>query len=229
MFDGFFSADSVTCSPASRLLEFGQECLSDHELLDLLLCRLIACASERQKAIGKLINHFGSAGKCISASTKELRKISGLPDEVIITFKVAHATAARLAKAEIYDRPVITSSKALHRYLITAMQHETNEQFRVLYLNSQNHLLLDKKHAVGNVQHVSVDIRNIITTALEANATAMILAHNHPSGDATPSRHDIEITQMITQATRALLIEIHDHIIIGNGCVFSFRKHKLFD
>ena len=228
MFDGLFPAGSVNFSPASRLLEFGQECLSDDELLDLLLRGLMACASERHQAIAKLLEHFGSASKCIAASVKELRKISGLSDEVIIAFKVTHATAMRLAKAQIHDRPILTSSKALHQYLLIAMQHEANEQFRVLYLNSKNHLLLDKKHAEGSVHRVSVDIRTIIITALEVNATAIILAHNHPSGDVTPSRCDIEITRAITQAARPLSIEIHDHIIIGNGCVFSFRKHHLF-
>ncbi|WP_459698198.1 RadC family protein [Acidisoma sp. C75] len=229
MFDGLFHAGSVNCSPASRLLEFGQECLSDDELLDLLLRGIMACASERHQTVARLVKHFGSASKCITASVKELRRISGLSDEIIIAFKVAHATAMRLAKAQIYNRPILTSSKALHQYLLTAMQHEANEQFRVLYLNSKNHLLLDKKHAEGSVHRVSVEIRTIFITALEVNATAIILAHNHPSGDVTPSNQDIEITRAVVQASRSLSIETHDHIIVGNGRIFSFRKHQLFD
>jgi DNA repair protein RadC len=141
--------------------------------------------------------------------------------------KTVHAAALRLARAEIMDRPVLSNWDRLMNYLTAVLAREKVEHFRVLYLDSRNRLLADEAHGIGTVNHTPVYPREVVKRALEVHATAIILVHNHPSGDPTPSSEDVQMTQEIRQAARALSIVLHDHLIVGNGRWVSFRRDGL--
>jgi DNA repair protein RadC len=209
-----------------RLLTLGGEAIADHEMLEMVL--FLALPRRDNKGIGRaLINRFGSFGAAIAAPLQDLRSVEGLGEAGISALKIVHAAAIRLARAEVMNRPVLNNWDRLMDYLNTALARERIEQFRVLFLDNRNRILADEAQARGTVNHTPVYPREVVKRALELHATALILVHNHPSGDPTPSREDVEMTREIKRAAQALSIVLHDHVIIGNGLWISFRREGL--
>jgi DNA repair protein RadC len=205
-----------------RFMQGGAAAMPDYELLEMVLFRANARAD--MKPLGRrLLETFGDFNGVLSAPPERLREVAGVGDAVIAELKLIEAAAQRLSRARIMDRPVLGSWHALIDYCHTAMAHRQTEQFRVLYLDRKNVLIADEAQAQGTVDHVPVYPREVVKRALELNASALILVHNHPSGDPTPSRADISMTREIEQAAAALGIAIHDHIIIGRSTELSFR------
>ncbi len=210
----------------TRLLNAGPEALADHELLEMML--FIALPRRDTKPIARaLIARFGSFAGAISASLPELQGIEGLGEAGIAALKTVRAAALRLARGELAGQPVLSNWDKLMEYLNAQLARERVEQFRILFLDARNRLLADEAQARGTVNHTPVYPREVVKRALELHATAMILVHNHPSGDPTPSRADLEMTQEIQMAARALSIVLHDHVVVGNGRWLSFRKEGL--
>ena len=151
-------------------------------------------------------------------------EIEGIGDAVVTEFKIVEAAAHRLAQSRVMDRPAISGWQALVDYCRTAMAHRETEQFRILFLDRKNTLIADEAQARGTVDHVPVYPREVVKRALELNASSLILVHNHPSGDPTPSDADIAVTRQIEHAAKALSITLHDHLVIGKSDEFSFRS-----
>lgn len=207
----------------ARFLDGGTSACAEYELLELILFRAIP--RQDVKPLGRrLIEEFGDLNCVVTASTERLRLIPGVGDAVITELKLIAACAERMARARIMDRPIITGWQALLDYCHTAMSHRETEQFRVLFLDRKNVLIADEAQAEGTVDHVPVYPREVLRRALAINASALILVHNHPSGDPTPSQADIDMTQTILAACDALSITLHDHIVIGQSCELSFRS-----
>jgi DNA repair protein RadC len=210
----------------SRLLTAGPEALADYELLEMVL--FLALPRRDTKAIAKLLlARFGSFAAVISAPLNDLRGVEGVKDAGAAALKTVHAAALRLARAEVINRPVLNNWDRLMAYLTAALAREPIEQFRVLFLDTRNRLLADEAQGRGTVNHTPVYPREVVRRALELQATALILVHNHPSGDPTPSREDIDMTREVQQAAKALSIVLHDHIIVGNGNWLSFRREGI--
>ena len=209
-----------------RLLTAGPDALADYELLEMTL--FIALPRRDTKPIAKaLIARFGSYAAAIAAAPNELRAIDGMGEAGTAALKLVQAAALRLARAEVIDRPVLNNWDRLITYLTTVLAREPIEQVRVLFLDTRNRLLADEAQGRGTVNHTPVYPREVVRRALELHATAIIMVHNHPSGDPSPSRDDIEMTQEIKRAAAALGIVLHDHIIVGNGRAFSFRREQI--
>ncbi len=209
-----------------KLLDRGPDSLADYELLEMLL--FYAIQRRDTKPLAKaVINRFGSFAAVLSAPLRDLWATPGLGEHSIAAIKLVHASALRLAKAEVMDRPVLGNWDMLMDYLNAVMARERIEQFRVLFLDNRNRLLADEAQARGTVNHTPVYPREVVRRALELHATALILVHNHPSGDPTPSREDIAMTRQVQQAAEALSIVLHDHVIVGNGRWLSFRQEGL--
>jgi len=209
-----------------RFLERGGDALADYELLEMLL----GMAQPRidTKPLAKaLIARFGSFAAAIATPINELRGMEGLDDVGIAALKAVQTAAQRLARAEIRDRPVLGSFEQVIDYLNITLARERTERFLVLHLDARNRLLGEDMQAAGTVNHTPVYPREVVKRALEVGAVAILLVHNHPSGDATPSRADIEMTREVRAAADALGIVLHDHIIIGNGRHMSFRREGL--
>ncbi len=205
-----------------RFSEGGSDAVPDYELLELVLFRAIA--RRDTKALAKrLIARFGSFAEVLNASEKLLREVNGVGDAVVFELKLVRAASLRLMRAEIIDKPVLSSWQQVVDYCHAVMAYETREQFRILFLDKRNKLIADEIQSQGTVDHTPVYIREVVKRALEISATALILVHNHPSGDPTPSRADIDMTQMIKSAAQPLGIALHDHIIIGREGHKSFR------
>ena len=208
-----------------RLLAAGPEALADHEMLEIILFTL---PRRDTKPIARaLIARFGSFGAAIAAPVQELLDIDGLGEAGVASLKAVHGAALRLMRAEVIDRPVLSNWDRLMGYLNAELARERVEQFRVLFLDNRNRLLADEAQARGTVNHTPVYPREVVKRGLELHATALILVHNHPSGDPTPSREDVAMTQEIKAAAETLSIVLHDHIVIGNGRWVSFRKEGL--
>ena len=205
-----------------RFMEGGAEAMPDYELLELLLFRAIPRHDVKPLA-RRLMDAFGDFNRVISAPAGRLRRIEGVGDAVITELKIVEAAARRMARARIIGKPVISSWDAVLDYCHTTMAHRETEQFRVLYLDRKNVLIADEEQGRGTVDHVPVYPREIVKRALELNASALILVHNHPSGDPTPSEQDIAMTAQIASACEPLGITLHDHLIIGKSCEISFR------
>jgi DNA repair protein RadC len=209
-----------------RLLTAGPDSLADYELLEMVL--FLALARRDTKPIAKaLMERFGSFSNAVAAPLNDLRAIEGLGEAGVAALKTVQAAALRLARGEVIGRPVLSNWDRLMDYLNAALARERVEQFRVLFLDTRNRLLADEAQARGTVNHTPVYPREVVKRALELQATALILVHNHPSGDPTPSRDDIEMTREVVTAARALSIVLHDHIIVGNGTWLSFRREGL--
>ena len=210
----------------ARLLQAGPDALADHEMLEMVL--FLALPRRDTKPIARaLINRFGSFANAIAAPRAELLGVDGMGEAGVSALKVVQAAALRLARAEVLDRPVLNNWDRLMAYLNAALARERVEQFRILFLDNKNRLLADEAQARGTVNHTPVYPREVVKRALELHATALILVHNHPSGDPTPSRDDIEMTREIRGAAQTLGVVVHDHIIVGNGRWLSFRKEGL--
>ena len=209
-----------------KLLHRGADALADYELLEMLL--FFAFKSGDTKPFAKsLINRFGSLAGVITAPTRELLATRGLGQHSVAAMKLVQAVALRLMQSEIRERPLLNNWDALIGYLTAATAHEKVEQFRVLFLDTKNRLLADEVQGRGTVNHAPVYPREVVKRALELHATALILVHNHPSGDPSPSRADIEMTAEVKAATKILGIALHDHLIIGGGQHVSMRREGL--
>ena len=209
-----------------KLLSRGPDSLADYELLEMLL--FFAMPKGDTKPLAKaLINRFGSFANVLAAPQQTLMDTRGLGVHSVSALKLVQASALRLARAEVMERPVLNNWTVLIDYLTAVMAREKIEQFRVLFLDTRNRLLADEAQARGTVNHTPVYPREVVKRALDLQATALILVHNHPSGDPTPSRADIEMTQEVKAAAQVLGIVLHDHVIIGNGRHLSFRREGL--
>jgi DNA repair protein RadC len=175
-------------------------------------------------AVGALLARFGSFAGAISAPVQELGEIEGLAEAGIAALRCIQAAALRLAREEVRDSPVLNNWEKLLAYLNAVLARERIEQFRILFLDAKNRLIADEAQAKGTVNHTPVYPREVVRRALELQATALILVHNHPSGDPSPSRADVEMTREVGQAATTLGIVLHDHLIIGNGRHYSFRR-----
>jgi len=206
----------------ARFMAGGATAMPEYELLELILFRAIPRRDVKPLAHA-LMARFGDFNRVITAPEARLRDVSGVGDAVITELKIIEAAAHRMARSKIMQTQVLSSWDALLDYCHTTMAHRETEQFRVLYLDRKNVLIGDEEQAKGTVDHVPVYPREVAKRALELNASALILVHNHPSGDPTPSQSDIEMTQRIQAACDALGITLHDHLIIGKSRELSFR------
>jgi DNA repair protein RadC len=196
-----------------RLFEGGSKALLDHELVEYLLT--LAIPRRDTKALAKrLIAEFGGIGPLLSASPDALGR-AGLTDGVVAALKIAEASALRLLETRIEGRPVLSSWDALGEYLHAAMAHSPIEQVRVLFLNAKNMLIANEAMWQGSVDEAAVHVREVISRAIALGATAIIIVHNHPSGDPKPSTQDIRLTRDLVEAGRHLKITVHDHVIVG--------------
>ncbi len=210
----------------ARFLTAGAEALADHELIEMTL--FLALPRRDTKPIARaLLTKFGSYANAISAPVPELLGVEGLGQAGVAALKLVQAAAQRLAKAEVLYRPVLSNWERLMEYLQAVLAREKVEQFRVLYLDNRNRLLADSPQATGTVNHTPVYPREVVKRALELGSTAIILVHNHPSGDPSPSEEDIVMTREIKRAASALSVVLHDHVVVGNGRWVSFRKAGL--
>jgi DNA repair protein RadC len=205
-----------------RFVKGGAEAMPDYEMLELVL--FAAVPRRDTKPLAKaLIARFGSFAEVIAAKPARLLEIPGVGDAVVNQLKIVEAAAQRLAKGKVMGRPALSSWQALLDYCMAAMARSQNEEFRVLFLDRKNVLVADEVQSKGTVDHAPVYPREIVRRALEHGASALILVHNHPSGDPTPSRADIEMTREIAAAAKALKIAVHDHLVIGRGGHASFK------
>lgn len=209
-----------------RFLDGGAEAMPDYELLELLLFGAIQRQDVKPLARA-LLDHFGDLARVISAPAHQLRQVEGVGDTVICTLHLAEAMATRLSRARVMNRRVISSWSALLDYCHTVMAHREVEHVRVLYLDRKNCLIADVEQGRGTIDHVPVYPREILRKALELGASAFILVHNHPSGDPTPSQADITMTLRIREASDALGITLHDHLIIGKSREYSFKAEGM--
>ena len=196
-----------------RLFDGGGGALLDHELVEYLLS--LAIPRRDTKPLAKrLIASFGGIGPLLGADPGALRR-EGLSDGMIGALKIAQATALRLLETKIEGRPVLSSWEALGDYLQAAMGHQLIEEVRVLFLNAKNLLIANEALWTGSVDEAAVHVREVIARAIALGATAIIIVHNHPSGDPSPSRQDIVMTKELIEAGRHLKIAVHDHVIVG--------------
>lgn len=209
-----------------RFRESGGDALHDYELLELVLFR--ALQRKDTKPLAKdLIARFGSFSEVLNAPEKRLAEVPGVGDAVIVELKLIHSAALRLMKEEVMDRPVLDSWSSVLSYCRAAMGFQAREQFRILFLDKRNRIIADEVQQEGTVDHTPVYVREVVKRALELSSTAIILVHNHPSGDPTPSKADIEMTRQIVEAAKNLGITVHDHIIVGKDGHASFRGLSL--
>jgi len=209
-----------------RFRKGGGDALPDYELLELLLFR--ALPRRDVKPLAKaLIARFGSLAEVLAARPERLAEIPSLGETSITELKLIEAAARRLTKSAIEKRPSMGSFSAVIDYCRTAMAFNDQEQFRILFLDKKNQLIADEVQTVGTVDHTPVYPREIMRRALELNATAIVLVHNHPSGDPTPSTADIHLTHQIIAVGKPLNVLVHDHLIIGRQGHASFKSMKL--
>jgi len=209
-----------------RFIAGGAAAVPDYELLELVLFRAMPRQDVKPLA-NRLLDSFGDFNGVVSAPVARLRDMHGVGEAVIIELKVVEAAAHRLARSRVIQRQVISSWDAVLNYCHTTMAHRESEHFRVLFLDRKNILIADEEQARGTVDHVPVYPREIVKRALELSASALILVHNHPSGDPTPSDADIEMTRAIVAAAQALGLSVHDHLIIGKSTELSFRSEGM--
>ena len=207
----------------ARFLKSGADTLPDYELLELTL--FAALPRRDTKPLAKaLLARFGSFAEVIAAPRARLLEIQGVGEGVANHLKIVEAAAQRLAKTRVIGRAALSSWSALLDYCTAAMARSQNEEFRVLFLDRKNVLIADEVQNRGTVDHTPVYPREIVKRALELGASSIILVHNHPSGDPTPSKADIAMTREITAAARALAIAVHDHLVIGRSGHASFKS-----
>jgi len=208
-----------------RLLEAGPAGFHDYELLEYLLTLTIPRVDTKPLA-KRLIGDFGGIGPLLGASADTLRR-EGLSDATIAALKIAEATALRLLETRVEGQPVLSSWNALGDYLHAAMAHRRTEEVRILFLNAKNMLLANEALWQGSVDEASVHVREVIARAIALGATALIIVHNHPSGDPTPSTQDIRLTRDLIEAGRHMKVTVHDHVIVGAQGRTSMRAMGL--
>lgn len=209
-----------------RFRKGGAHALPDYELLELILFR--ALPRRDTKALAKsLIARFGSFAEVVTAPEPQLKEIEGAGDAVVTELKLVRAAALRMTRSEIMQRPALSSWAQVLDYLRAAQGFKHREQFRILFLDKKNHLIADELQQQGTIDHTPVYVREVVKRALELSATAIVMVHNHPSGDPAPSRADIDMTKQIAAAAKPLGVAVHDHIIVGRDGHASFRALKL--
>jgi len=209
-----------------RFVEGGADALPDYELLELLL--FLAIPRRDVKPLAKaLIAEFGDFAGVISQPVAKLTAVSGVGETTAVAMKVVHESAKRLARQQVLDRPVFSSWQAIVDYCIIAMARETVEQTRVLFLDRKNRLIADELQHRGTIDETALYPREIMKRALELGAGALVLVHNHPSGDPTPSRADISMTKQVIRAGEPFSIVVHDHLIVSRSGTTSFKSQGL--
>jgi len=209
-----------------RFRRGGADALPDYELLELLLFKAIPRRDTKDLA-KRLIARFGSFAEVVNAPEGRLKEVTGVGEAIVTELKLVHAAATRLARTGPIQRPRLTSGPEVISYLTMAQAYEHREQFRILFLDKKNRLIADEVQGEGTVDHTPVYVREVVKRALELSATAVILVHNHPSGDPTPSRADIDMTKLVIDAGRPLGVVVHDHIIVGRSGHISMRSLRL--
>jgi DNA repair protein RadC len=205
----------------------GADALPDYELLELVLFR--ALPRRDTKALAKqLLARFGSFAEVVNAPEPRLKEVQGVGDSVVTELKLIRAAALRLMRSEVVQRPALSSWKQVLDYLRAAQSYEHREQLRILFLDKKNRVVADEVQQEGTVDHTPVYVREVVKRALELSATAIVLVHNHPSGDPTPSRADIDMTKQIVAAAAPMGIAVHDHIIVGRDGHASLKALGLF-
>ena len=205
-----------------RLLTGGAEALVDYEVLEYLLFGALA-RGDTKPAAKALLARFGTLAGVLNAEAGALKQVKGLSDASVGQIKIAALVARRMARSEVSAKPVLGSWQALLDYLAIDMAHLTIERVRVLYLDTKNRLLLDHHVGDGTIDEAAIHPREVIKRGLDVGASALILAHNHPSGNPEPSRADIRITQAIAEAGRPMGLTVHDHVIVGREGHVSLR------
>jgi DNA repair protein RadC len=209
-----------------RFLAGGHAAMPEYELLELVLFNAIERIDVKPLAKA-LLATFGDLNGVIAAGEHRLAQVEGVTPRVHLQLKIVEAIAHRMARAKVIERSVIASWDALMSYCRTVMAYRDAEQFRILFLDRKNVLIADEAQAKGTVDHVPVYPREVAKRALELNASAIILVHNHPSGDPTPSPADIDMTRQVDNAAKAVGLVLHDHVIIGKAHDVSFRSQGL--
>jgi len=209
-----------------RFRTAGPDAVADYELIEMILYGAIRRGDTKPLA-KRLIAAFGSFAEVINAPPERLLEIDGVGEACVTQLKIVRAAALRVMKGQILDRPLLGSWNAVIDYVKAAQGHEARELFRILFVDKKNRLIADEVQQQGTVDHTPVYVREVVKRSLELSATAIVLVHNHPSGDPTPSRADIDMTRMIVDAAKPLGIAVHDHIIVGRHGHVSFRGLKL--
>lgn len=210
----------------ARLLGGGAEALADYEVLEYLLFATNARGDTKPQAKA-LLERFGSLAGVLDAEADALQSVKGVGETTAGSLKIVALAARRMARGRVLQKPVLGSWQALLDYLTIDMASLTKERVRVLYLNTRNHLILDHHAADGSIDEASIHPREVIKRGLDIGATALILVHNHPSGNPEPSRADVQITNRIAEAGRLLGITVHDHVIVGREGHVSLRAKGL--
>jgi DNA repair protein RadC len=209
-----------------RFLKGGADAMPDYELLELVLFRALPRRDTKELA-KQLIARFGSFAEVVNAPDQRLKETDGVGEAVITELRLIRAAALRLMRSNIMKRPALSSWKEVLEYLRAAQSWEHREQLRVLFLDKKNQLIADEVQQQGTVDHTPVYVREVVKRALELSATAIVLVHNHPSGDPTPSKVDIDVTKQIVAAAGSLGIAVHDHIIVGRDGHASLKALRL--
>jgi len=204
-----------------RLFE-GPDALLDHELVEYLLALAIPRRDTKPLA-RRLLAEYGSYGRLMAADARALQRVHGLSEGAVAALKIAEASALRLLRSRVMEQPVLASWQALLDYLHADMAHRPVERVRALHLNARNMLIRDELVAEGTIDQAAIHVREIIRRAIDLASSAIILVHNHPSGDPAPSRQDIQLTREVVEAGRPLGIAVHDHVIVGAGGHKSLR------
>jgi len=205
-----------------RFRDAGADALPDYELLELILFRAVPRRDTKPLAKA-ILAQFGTFAEALNAPEERLKEVPGLGEAAIPEIKLVRAAALRLVRGEVLERPVLASWSQVLDYCRASMGFEAKEQFRILFLDKRNQIIADEVQQKGTVDHTPVYVREVVKRALELSATAIVLVHNHPSGDPTPSRADIEMTKQIVSSAKNLGIVVHDHIIVGKQGHASFR------
>ena len=209
-----------------RLLVGGAEALADYELLEFLLFAAIRQGDTKPLA-KRLIAHFGSFSGVLNADPAALKQVKGMGESSAASLQAVSLAARRMARGVVEEKPILGSWQALLDYLAIDMGHLKHERVRVLYLDTRNRLILDHLASEGSIDEAAIHPREVIRRAFDIGASALILVHNHPSGDPEPSRADIAITNRIAEAGRLLGVTVHDHVIVGRGTHVSLRAKGL--
>jgi DNA repair protein RadC len=205
-----------------RFREAGADAVPDYELLELILFR--AAQRRDTKPLAKaLLARFGTFAEVLNAPAELLAEVPGIGEAAITELKLVQAASVRLMRGEVLERPMLSSWNRVLDYCRASMGFEAKEQFRILFLDKRNQIIADEVQQKGTVDHTPVYVREVMKRALDLSATAIVLVHNHPSGDPTPSRADIEMTKQIVAAAKPLGVVVHDHIIVGKQGHASFR------
>jgi len=210
-----------------RFKDGGADALPDYELLELVLFRAIARRDVKPLA-KDILARFGSFAEAIAATPERLLEIEGVTEAAVTEIKIVQAAALRASQGEVKKRPVLAAMSTVLSYLRSAMAFEDREQFRILFLDRRNKLIADEVQTRGTIDHTPVYTREVLKRALELSASAIILAHNHPSGDPTPSRADIDMTKQIVDVATKLGVTVHDHIILGRDGHLSMKSAGIF-